>query len=280
MGNSVPRSLRRDDDTSNIINIHPSINHNQYITHIQHTNHKDTEFDLDHYSKQIYLVSGFIHTQEIKLKIHSIPMDIIQLLLTFYVIKDEWDNKICQREEIDLNKYTITNKSCNGRYKNIYLRHTTDENRGIYHWTFKMINIPSDKQYIIIGITSDNTPKQFYNVFDGTMFNGYSYGYNVGGGYLQSTLIDSGRKYSYQASWRSSLYYDNNNSDGYGIQCGNNDIIDMYLNMNNKTLSYDINKISYGIAYEDITPNKYKGVVSMYWWDESIELVSFFNSYK
>ena len=143
---------------------------------------KKNGFDLDHRTQQIFVVYGYVHWYERELDLAIIPSAIIQLIILFYTIEDKWDKTCCDRANVLIvNDHNILNKDCSGQFKNAYLSQITEKNSGIYHWKFKVINIPTDKQYVVIGISSSyeyrRKSSSMYTIFDqNTLIDGFSYG--------------------------------------------------------------------------------------------------------
>ena len=115
---------------------------------------------------------------------------------------------------------------------------SNDNHFNKYKWKCKLVGINTEYTRTIIGIDSSN--RSFYND------NYTDYWHNIHRFYA---LGSDGK-----------LHY---NDDGYAgehhkKEWKNNDIIEMKLNIKNKTLEYFINGISDGIAYKDVCMESHK----------------------
>lgn len=61
----------------------------------------------------------------------------------------------------------------------------------------------------------------------------------------------------------------------YGTVCKKGDIVEMHLDLYERTLAYSINGKYYGIAYENIEQTKYRAAVGLAYTQDSIRLLSY-----
>ena len=99
---------------------------------------------------------------------------------------------------------------------------------GTYKWTFKLVRC---EHQLVIGISSNHkmTDRAFHRNLKSC-----NYAYDV----------FNGQKVS------------KNKFADYGCKCSRNDKIEMLLNLNKKQLSFRVNDIDQGVAYNDIEQNK------------------------
>ena len=113
--------------------------------------------------------------------------------------------------------------------------------RGVYEWKFK-INTTGQPPSMIIGVwriqDGKSPPTELY------FTNGYEQGY---GYYL------NGEKLSITTGACT--------GEQYGKKCEAGDIVHMSLDLNKMELSYKVNDVDYGVAYDNIKESKYRAAV-------------------
>ena len=194
--------------------------------------------DVDDRSRKITL--GYIRRIERLISSnHAIPMDIKNLCLIYYFIKEKWDKKL-KHPSIMIDGDSVFNKHAQN---SAFLSNIVD--KGIAVWTIRFDQIGTGRNWRTFGIRKVNTMKIDHNDF--TYFEkrekGFSYIYDRG---QLSSITNCG------------CYGDN-----YGTKCEVGDVIQMTLNMNDLTLSYQVNGKDYGKAFENIENTAYRAAVTM-----------------
>ena len=200
-----------------------------------------------------HLLYGFIHNTQTLLPTnnayYNIPDLIVHLCLMFYYIKECWDPIWC----IDIgnfivNKNEITKKKSLMGYKSAFLSQIVS--KGIHHWRFKII-IRGGGNNIDIGIckTSKVNSENANAYFTKTPGDGYAY------------ICTQG------------------SLNGYGKQkpllplCKQNDIIDMFVDLNTYQISYAINHGLKVLAFANIAKDEYRAAISMCNLEDTIQLL-------
>eukprot|EP01084_Bolivina_argentea_P053707 98555_1 len=160
-------------------------------------------------------------------------------------LQDHWNsNSKSDAIQISNSSIFLTALSMNDSYcnKSAYLRQIV--NTGINIWKFQLLNCAGDS-WALIGIWKVKNDKVKLNTETFFLHKGKSgdngYGY----------AVNSGRKHNGSAV------------EFYGVKCTEKSVvIEMTLNFNDLSLSYKINCVDYGKAY-DITKEAYRAVVTL-----------------
>ena len=125
---------------------------------------------------------------------------------------------------------------------------------GIHRWTFRIINISDEMNFGIYKVIS-RTPAtlDLSDRFFSAANNGYAYEAKNS---MDKTASDGNLMKPESMShhvWKS-----------YGANCKDGDIVEMILNLEEYTLSFKVNDIDYGVAFEDIEKTKYRAAIFMY----------------
>ena len=199
------------------------------------------------------IVFGYIRKQRLPL----FPDALIKLVISFYIPTDKWD-KNCMGNLMILNEHNnaITHSAQTG-HQSAFLENVIDS--GIIHWKFKLLSEGGDDWNSLIGIWKVHDP-----LTDGS------------DGFERTPPItawfpSSGHAYTFWAQQGKKGGKSGYPDDGeYGIKCTKDDVIEMYLNMNEGLLGFIINDKDYGKAFDIDTRCQYRAVVSM--WDNGTEI--------
>ncbi|KAJ3447110.1 spry domain-containing socs box protein [Anaeramoeba flamelloides] len=140
--------------------------------------------------------------------------------------------------ELTNNNHTI--KSTNSTWKTI--RGTTIMKTGKFSFRFKIDEVPSSTTATMIGVCKPGVKSICYENQDGWVF----YGYN-------------GNKYHH------------NVDTSYGAKWKKGDVVGMFVDMDKKTLRFELNGKDYGVAYTNIS-NELVLAVDMYYSGEQITI--------
>ena len=186
------------------------------------------------------LAFGYVKGIE-KMNKSTIP-SMIKYLCLIYLNqnKDEFDAKNTHKDiKIDGNKVTALGNST----ISTYLRNVVS--KGIHVWRFKCGRTSRYAFGDMIGIVSDNVmifPLGSY--FHAGNDKGTAYGFGTVGKLNKPNIPDiNGRK--------------------YGCSCTINDVIEMRVDFNELSLSFNINDTDYGKAF-DIKPGEYRAAITMF----------------
>lgn len=181
--------------------------------------------------KSKFTVFGYIHEheslQKSKKKIYKIPLLIQYLCLGYYDSSDKWDKSHCK---IDKNIANITS------YENKSAFLTNIISKDKYKWKFKIQSL-SINAHIFFSIRPFISETN-YNTLPEYVF--------CGATGSRAILIDEKT---------------DTKVHDYGTKCKQNDIIEMILDLNKNTLSFIINGINYGIAFNNILNTQYRAIV-------------------
>ena len=200
-----------------------------------------------------------------------IPEDIICLLIMFYRLFEEWlyytKMKITKSDTIYFNDICECQTSGAQTVYGI-----SDVSKGYHHWTLKLLKFnPNNQQHlyesyrIIVGITGSDHKRD------------YSYSNNY------TSIIDN----QYQFIWNYKEYNKKEAlsglapdiSNGYDKQYGQvgkqGDFIDIYLDFDQKTISFGINGKDYGVAFENIELGIYRLAVTLTGNGTSMQIMSY-----
>eukprot|EP01084_Bolivina_argentea_P124593 220774_1 len=184
-----------------------------------------------------------------------IPSVITDICLKFYDSSDRWNKSLMSDNVIIYNNDCI--KLTSHSLARIYLINTIDT--GIYKWTFKLICYHSvDSQVLNIGIhkiaIKSSVQKDNWNQIPNS---GYLFDFDDG------RLMDPISIYGYGPDQRR---YGKTAKIGYTI--------DMILNLDKRTLSYNINGKPYGIAFKKIAKTAYIAVIHVNLKNTQVQLVA------
>eukprot|EP01084_Bolivina_argentea_P262118 443189_1 len=178
-----------------------------------------------------YSVFGFVRISQ--KSFWNVPVAIINIIL-FYFYDDEWD-KNCKSDDIRIVGSSVINTSW--YTSSAYLRRSVSE--GIHVWSFKIDELYNDRVWQLIGCWKTKFDPVIDRLFT-TDGGNKCYAFSLNYGYL----MDPSKKYGQRLK-------------NYGIQCKYGDIIKMTLNFNDLTLSFKMNNIEYGTAF-DVERTSYK----------------------
>eukprot|EP01084_Bolivina_argentea_P232705 392153_1 len=200
-----------------------------------------------------FAVFGFIRRfQKIILSsniISNIPIPIYRICACYYYSGEYWDKKCCGNSFKIHGKILIkTNKS----YQTAFLSRVIKSGR--HHWRFKLLSYP--KPFLRIGIFKNNCdPKTaIYYTIPSDKYTAYCI-------CLQVAYI---------------LKHECKNefANKYATKCQQNDIIDMYLDFNILQLSFSINDVYYGEAFQ-IDKCEYRAAINLLYAGTKIQLLSY-----
>ena len=183
-----------------------------------------------------------------------IPVDIVSICIMFYGFSWSWSDHYKGKDIIvDGNIISLTQKHNKYSVQTICSKHAVKY--GIHGWKFKLLSAT----HIFIGIVLMNklNNKRLIKYKD-KQISPYCTNiimFDVTNGGLENKITSKRKIHS------------------YGKQCRKGDVIDMWLNLCAKTLIYDINGQSQGIASDKIKAGEYRMIVSMYS-GSSLELLS------
>ena len=199
------------------------------------------------------IVNGYIRNVQESLSI-SIPSGLIVLFLLFYGDQiDKFDSKHLGRFlKLTNNDLTISNTV---PYQQGNAFGTIVCDKGMYQWKFKINRIQMG--YIVIGIwriKEDEPPPT--DIFF-TKGNERGYGFYLEG---EKLSITHGGK-------------TNKPTEQYGKKCVTGDIVHMILDLYAMTLSFKVNDVDYGAAYDNIKEAKYRAAVWLYESSDSVTII-------
>ena len=127
-------------------------------------------------------------------------------------------------------------------------------NEGKYEWEFKIINIDNNDDYaeLDIGIWKTRFKKKITNSWFNSGANAYVFSFN------QGILWDKKE----QLNWKK-----------YGIKVKSGYTINMILDIDKRTLSFNINDKDYGVAFDNIEVTSYTAAINCYSKGTHIELL-------
>ena len=185
---------------------------------------------------------------------YTIPELVIYWILLYYFVREEFDEKnMSEYYKIsDDNKIVTRVKLGAGA---VYLKAIA--RRGIHRWKFKLRHCNTQNYYFVIGVWKMHHPLEIdvnmYSYHISSYFHGWIVNYSKGtGGEL--TRFTYGKR-----------------------NCRTDDIIEMTLDLDDRSLAYNVNDESFGIAHKNIEQTEYKAVISTNWTEDSIEFISYQN---
>ena len=196
----------------------------------------------------------------------DIPMDIIYFIVAFFVIFEQWDPE-WKGKQVDIEEFNhdiITTRK--DGYSSVLCRNIV--NKGKHHWTVKILKFVPNKYggaawwRLVIGIVNMNT-------------------------FSRSALESFFSLNEYEFACNSSSYPDYDQIKGkahlnavdskrYGLVCVTGDIIDVYLDFDERTLSFGINDTKYGVAFSKIKEGNYRLAVTLTGIGTSLQLLSYY----
>eukprot|EP01084_Bolivina_argentea_P210253 357942_1 len=229
--------------------------HNKDETYVDLKNYNN----IDQESKN--LVSGYMKKIRSLLPsdnvYYNVPLIVNSLCALYYVLCDEWDpTNIGSTFEIDTDNPFILKKSGNMHQSAFLTRVVSD---GKHCWTFKLINYV--RYSLRFGIVFDKSICQYAN----------RQHINIGGIPNTSYCWDPGAMGSTNwslLSHKGDIMHDVQ----YGVKIKTGDTISVHLDLENLTLSFSVNSVNYGTAF-NIKKEKYRCAVHMYDTTNVIELI-------
>eukprot|EP01084_Bolivina_argentea_P250933 420637_1 len=211
--------------------------------------HKSETIILN-YNKDELLVVGFIKEIEkmYKIQVPNVVKDIIYKYQR--LIYDKWNKKYSyQSIEIDATESMITFTEYACAHGTAYGSEVIDD--GIFEWKIKIMSMSQFAAYswFAIGIIEDNEDVMEKHKEDldwDESENGYQLLLDGIRGFLYTMNISAKQTPNYQCKWLKE-----------------NDILEMTLNWNRKTLSFKLNGKDHGIAFRNISQIKYRFVLSV-----------------
>lgn len=211
------------------------------------------------------LVVGYIRVIELKYCkniLRALPKIFIILIIDLLKPCDEW-NKNIKGKGIYINKClcsTTKNKKSRVLYDLIWgsVFGCKVIKNGIFIWEIKINKICHNNGWnFLVGIIKNN--KLYMQKIKNSNLMKHSHNFN--------------EIYGWSCGIYNSLLNHKNYDKKYGKTCNEGDIIQVILNLNNMTLSYKVNNIDYGIAYNNIIKTEYRIVVSIDGNDSEIQFI-------
>ena len=211
-----------------------------------------------------HLIFGYVHQIEQNYKNMNIPIDIINLVAYFYLLYDEWDvNEKSECIQLSNNNTCIQNiDTTKGYYTMSSIFGTTicKRDNGKYEWKLQVTNTNTNHQFEdmngsnVIGIIKIGRYRdKSKNIDLDDDFLRSFYGYGVCHGKAKATC-----------NVPVAVFFDSLQDSKYGELFANiNDTMTVCLDMDNYTLSYNINGTDYGKAFDVDKDSDYKFAVSI-----------------
>ena len=195
-------------------------------------------------------VFGFIKQQSQNKICSKLPTELINIILMFYHIFEEWD-KNAIGEFVTINGNIVEHTGSHNKHQSAYLTNVVSS--GINIWKFEATKRTFTWDLIGIWKTKSGEPS-ISRWFTDKMNNGYAY------------VIGDPRKTDPTNPGYS--------GGRYGIQCNDGDIIEMELNFNKLSLCFKVNGINQGKAF-DVEDTSYRAAVSFYSVGEKYTFISY-----
>ena len=198
--------------------------------------------------EQKLLVAGFIRGIEKMYKIKNIPNEINDIIYLYQRLYDEWDTKWTNDYvNIDETNTTITIKEddeSNMGHAIAFGKRVVSE--GIYIWKIKIICIKlTFESPPYVGII-ENNEEYLKRYRDDFLWDNVGYQLCGGNSVLCGPLSSNYHKTSdYQCLWK---------KEG--------DVVEIILDLNERTLGFKVNDIDYGVAFSNIHKTEYRLAVS------------------
>ena len=167
-------------------------------------------------------------------------------------LTDSWDEHF-KANYLEIDDKSIINTADGYEYGSAYLKRVVYD--GIHKWKFRIDKYRSGWQLIGVFKTKYNAITQTY--FERNQ--NQSYGFVLNNGWLSDPQTNGGKL------------------KDYGVKCVDGDIVEMTLNMIDLCLSFKINDIDYGKAF-DVEQTSYKAAVTLRNKDTKFTLLSYQNS--
>ena len=220
-----------------------------------------------------YLVYGFIYEAEKLLELDTIPSLIIELCLSFFylsIVDAIFSIHNEQITQLSQDKKTITQIQFNRIHCSFGLNQVPSiNNKSKYEWDISIINMDiSNRNHrdIFIGISSLTKSNNKQKLL------GYNYLYNIrtvtsGAMSCAAYHVEGKRSINrkFESRWHGKIY-----------KAG--DKVTVCLDLERKPLSFKLNEIDHGVAFDDIKvgPNiKYRLIVRLYEMDHSVKIERF-----
>ena len=185
------------------------------------------------------IVYGYMHDIIRRLSLElEIPTEIINLCVLFYHKHDrfdtKWISKAMRVEGMDNDRIITIKNACTSSFLELITE------RGRHEWKFKIYKLDGSYCGILIGIwkVRENVSPPIDTYF--------TEGGNAGYGFHGQGKLTNGSNGS--------------TKDLFGIKCKEGSIIEMILDYNNLSLSYIIDGVNYGKAF-DVDNAKYRAAV-------------------
>ena len=203
------------------------------------------------------IVSGYIRNMQLSLPtnnpFYNIPQIVNVLCALYSVNYDEWDEQ-CSGPNYEISEdghiITMTKDECE---ETAFMKQIIN-NKGKYHWKFKLTDNPKGYR-ILLGIFKQKCdPKLHIKKFlTSTINSAYTIDLNSGWIMFHDKIEDSVKRYM--------------------DRCKKDDILDMYLNFNDLTLSFALNGENKGVAFKGIDNCQYRVAVWMFGQHSQIEYI-------
>eukprot|EP01084_Bolivina_argentea_P147055 257347_1 len=216
-------------------------------------------------------VNGFIREFQSILP-NNIPPLINHICLVFYAPRDIWDNQHISKKMQLIDESCITKISDDWDFCSAFGKNIIES--GQFHWKFRIEKVQAVGLgwYIVLGIwkikSENKPPVHTYFTHNGDKG---AYAFVTDSARLVSRCGGTYRKIQpIDINNRTDIY--ENRTIEYGIQCKTGDIIDMYLDLNELSLSFAINNHDYGTAFE-IENTAYRMAVNMQQKGDSLRIL-------
>ena len=184
------------------------------------------------------LVAGYVRDIERAHKIHRIPAEINDIIYLYQRLYDEWSKQYSSKKVTIDEIGSMITMHCDQDVTAFGCHVVT---KGIFKWRIKMVKFTYDEKIDgsppYVGIIEDNEEymEEYKNSCDWDE-NGYLLCCKIGR-LLCGDILTS----DYPCRW---------NKEG--------DILEMTLDLNERTLSFKVNDEDYGVAFEDIEEREYR----------------------
>ena len=193
---------------------------------------------------QRLLVSGFVRNAGEIYNIKNIPTDINTIIHLFLKFYDHWSQKYSSdKMEIDNNGLSCTVRG--KRESSVF--GTTVVETGVFVWRIEIEQavIDEDDEGPFVGIIVDD-PKILEKFQNDDGWDNYGYQLcAVDGAVVPNGSMGGTKTWYYGCKWHKT-----------------SDILEISLDLNERTLSFKVNDKDYGVAYKDIEKRKYRLVLT------------------
>ena len=194
------------------------------------------------------LVSGYVREVEEQETRQIIPLEINDIICLFHKVCDEWDRIYSSKDIIIDEGRSLMMINTNGT-PTAY--GTKIVSSGIFKWRIKMLSWHKVNRNAppFVGIIEDNDYQliKYQNTYGWSYSSAY-YGYELCAATGSLYLADSDNHYRtkhYKCKW---------NKQG--------DILQITLNLNDRTVSFKVNDVDYGVAFGNIKVAKYRLIIT------------------